>query len=99
MMTASIGVRELVRNSNILQGYDYLDLEDKKTHQYKGLLVSPEFAGEIKKILEQKIATKKQQELDEIMQFSGSCHMPKECLEMTSKELKAYHAVNKYGEK
>ncbi|SFV67578.1 hypothetical protein MNB_SUP05-5-832 [hydrothermal vent metagenome] len=94
-----IGVRELVRNSNILEDHDYLDIEDKRTHKYKGLLVSPKYANEVKKILEKKILTKKQQELDELMSYAGCLTMPKECLNMTSRELRKYHAINKYSEK
>ena len=33
-----IGIRDLVRNSNILDGYDYVEVEDKKTHEYKVFL-------------------------------------------------------------
>jgi len=29
-MTMTVGMRELSRNSNILDGYDYVDVEDKK---------------------------------------------------------------------
>ncbi len=28
-MTTTVGMRELVRNSNILEGYDYVEVEDK----------------------------------------------------------------------
>ena len=97
-MTNVIGVRELARNSNILEGHYYLDLEDKKTHKYKGLLVSPEFSDEIKKILEKKIADKKQQELNEIMQFSGSCETHSRFDNLTSKEIREKNAQEKHGE-
>jgi len=36
-MTTTIGVRDISRNINMLQNYDYLDIEDKKTKEYKGL--------------------------------------------------------------
>lgn len=71
-MTAVIGMRELARNSNVLQNYDYVDVEDKKTHEYKGLFISPKYAKEFKKLLEKKISDEKEKELDEIMQFAGS---------------------------
>ena len=43
-VTMVLGMRELARNSNILGGYGYVDVEDKKTHEYKGLFVSPKHA-------------------------------------------------------
>ncbi len=70
-MTAVIGMRELARHSDILQKYDYVDVEDKKTHEYKGLFVSPKYAQEFKKFLEKKISDEKQEKLDEIMQYAG----------------------------
>ena len=41
-MTMKIGIRDLVRNSNILDGYDYLEVKIKN-HEYKGLFVSPKY--------------------------------------------------------
>jgi len=90
-VTTTVGMRDLVRNSKILQDYDYVDIEDKKTHEYKGLLISPQYADEFRKLLEQKILDKKQKELDEIMQFSGIADGDTE--NMTAKEIRAAHAT------
>jgi hypothetical protein len=70
-MTTTVGIRDLVRNSKILEQYDYVDVVDKRTHIYKGLFVSPKYADEFKVYLEQKIKTKRRKILDDIMQFSG----------------------------
>ncbi len=70
-MAEKIGMRELTRNSNVLAGHDYIDVEDKKTHQYKGLFVSADYAEMVKAFIDKKIKQKKQQKLDEIMQFAG----------------------------
>jgi len=51
-MTTTVGIRELSRNSKLLEQYDYVDVEDKKTHEYKGLFISPKYADEFKKYLE-----------------------------------------------
>jgi len=67
----TIGVRDISRNINYLQNYDYIDIEDKKTKEYKGLLVSSKYADLIKEFLKKKIAQERQKELDEIMQFAG----------------------------
>jgi len=67
----TIGVRDISRNINILQNYDYINIEDKKTKEYKGLLISSKYADLIKDFLIKKIESEKQKELDEIMQFAG----------------------------
>lgn len=67
----TIGIRELVRNSKIIENYDYIEIEDKKTHEKKGLLISPKYADEFKKLLDKKISQAKQAKVDRIMQFAG----------------------------
>ncbi len=71
-MTMKVGMRELARNSNILDGYDYVEVEDKKTHEYKGLFISPKYADEFKAFLEDKVSKDIQEQLDEIEQFAGT---------------------------
>ncbi|MGE0738095.1 hypothetical protein [Sulfurimonas sp.] len=70
-MTTRFGVREITRNFNILENYDYVEIEDKKTHTLKGLFVSAELLEDVKTFLDKKIKAKKRQELDEMMQFVG----------------------------
>ncbi len=92
-MTTIIGVRDISRNINILQEYDYVDIEDKKTREYKGLLVSSRYADEIKEFLDKKLKQEKQKELDEIMQFAGI--FDGESQNLTSKEIKK-RKIKKY---
>ena len=82
-MITTIGVRDISRNINLLQNYDYLDIEDKKTKEYKGLLISAKYADEIKAFLKKKL----QKELDEIMQFAGIASG--DTKNMTIQEIKA----------
>lgn len=86
-MTTIIGVRDIPRNINLLQNYDYIDIEDKKTKEYKGLLISSKYADEIKAFLKKKLEAEKQKELDEIMQFAGILNG--ETKNMSAKEIKA----------
>lgn len=95
-MTITVGMRELARNSNILEGYDYVDVEDKKTHEYKGLFVSPKYADEFKKYLKARKSKQKKEELDEIMQFVGMCNG--DTKNMTSQEIKASKRSKYYNE-
>jgi hypothetical protein len=96
MMTTTLSIRELARNTNILQQYDYVDVEDKKTHEYKGLFISPKFADEFRQLLEKKIADQRQKDLDEILQFVGIG--TSDVGEMTNKEMRMAHAMSRAHE-
>ena len=97
-MTMVIGMRELARNSNILDGYDYVDVEDKKTHKYKGLFVSPKYADEFKRFLEDKISREQQEKLDRLMKYAGKGEVHERFNKLTSSQIKAKVAMEKYGE-
>lgn len=53
-MTTKMGIRDITRNFSILDKYDYVEIEDKKTHKIKGLFISDKYVDEIKKILTKK---------------------------------------------
>lgn len=91
-MTAIVGIREIARNSNILDGYDYVEVEDKKTHEYKGLFVSPKYAKEFKKFLDEKIAKEHQEKLDRVMKFVGNNKIDEKFDGLTSSQIKAKKA-------
>ena len=71
IMKTTVGIRDLARNSKILEQYDYVDVIDKRTYIYKGLFVSPKYAEEFKAYLARKIEIEKRKSLDDIMQFAG----------------------------
>ena len=97
-MTTTVGIRELSRNSNILDGYDYVDVEDKKTHEYKGLFISPKYADEFKKYLDEKNSREKQDMLDRIDKFAGKGKIHERFNNLTSREIREKIAKEKYGE-
>ncbi len=96
-MTMVVGMRELARNSNILDGYDYVDVEDKKTHRYKGLFVSPKYANEFKRFLEDKIAANIQEQLNEIERFAGGIEIEERFVNLTDKEIREKIGQEKHG--
>lgn len=98
-MTMKVGMRELARNSNILDGYDYIEVEDKKTHEYKGLFVSPRYAEEFKKYLEDKISKEQQEKVDRIKKFAGRGEIYKRYDNLTSGQIKEKKSIEQYGEK
>ncbi len=73
-MTARLGVREIVRNFNILENYEYVEIEDKKSHALKGLFVSAALLEEVKAFIDAKLAAEKQRKLDALMPFVGMVH-------------------------
>jgi len=97
-MTTTIGLRELSRNSKILDDYDYVDVEDKKTHEYKGLFISPKYADELKKYLDEKIFREKQDMLDRIDKFAGKGKIHERFNNLTSSEIREKITKEKYGE-
>lgn len=96
-MTTMVGIREIARNSNILDGYDYVEVEDKKTHEYKGLFISPKYAAEFKAFLEEKIAKEHQEKLDRVMKFVGNNKVDERFDELTSSQIKKKKAQEQYG--
>jgi hypothetical protein len=97
-VTTTIGMRELARNSNILDGYDYVEVEDKKTHEYKGLFVSPKYAKEFKAFLDNKISKEHQEKLDRIMKYAGAGDIYERFDDLTSSQIRENMAKEKYGE-
>lgn len=70
-MTTTMSIRDLTRNGNMFADYDYIDIEDKKSNEYKGVFISSKYAEMVKEFLEREISKEKQAKLDEIMQFAG----------------------------
>ena len=96
-MTKVVGVRDIARNSNILDGYDYVEVKDKKTQDYKGLFISPKYAKEIKAYLEEKIAKQKEEKLNRIMKYAGTMEIEDRYEGLDGKELMAEVAKAKSG--
>ncbi|MFK5881021.1 MAG: hypothetical protein QM482_02300 [Sulfurospirillum sp.] len=97
-MTRIVGVRELARNSNILDGYDYVEVKDKKTHEYKGLFIHPRYADEFKAFLDNKISKEMQKKLDRIEKYTGKVKIYKRFDNLTSSQIKEKVALEKYGQ-
>jgi hypothetical protein len=93
-MTMTVGISELARNSNILDGYDYVDVEDKKTHEYK----FPKYAEEFKIYLEDKVTKKKQEKIERLMKFAGTCAIHEWFNNLTSSQIREKVAKEKYGQ-
>jgi len=74
-VTKKLSIRELARNVRTINGYDYVEIEDRKSKEYKGIFVSPKYAEEVKRFLEEKIRREKQELLDELERFAGKFTM------------------------
>ena len=96
-MTITMSIRELTRNGSMFSEYDYIDIEDRKSHEYKGVFISARYADEVKAFLEKKLAKEKQKKLDAIMQFAGSGEIEDRFKDKTDKEIRVMVAQEKYG--
>ena len=92
-MTKRVGIREVTRNFSILDEYDYVDIEDKKTHEYKGMFISSKYAKEFKKFLDEK----KQEKLDRLRKFAGKGEIYKRFDGLTGMQIREKIAKEKYG--
>ena len=70
-MTTTMSIRELTRNGSMVGEYDYINIEDKKSHEYKGVFISSKYADRVKDFLKKEIEKEKRKKLDDIMQFAG----------------------------
>ncbi|CAA6822620.1 MAG: Unknown protein [uncultured Sulfurovum sp.] len=82
-----MSIRELTRNGSMFANYDYINIEDKKSNEYKGVFISSKYADLVKEFLEKEIAKQKKKKLDDIMQFAGI--MDGETNNMSIQEIKS----------
>ena len=95
-MHTTIGIRDLANNYTILDGYDYVDIEDKKTKEHKGVFISSKYANEFKEFLDNK-KTQAEQEWEKIEKFIGSMECEDRYKGLDGKELVREVAKAKCG--
>jgi len=83
-----MSIRELIRNGSMFGKYDYIDIEDRKSHEYKGVFISSKYADDVKKFLEKKMAKEKQEKLDRIMKFAGKGSIHKRFEDLTASQMR-----------
>ena len=96
-MSMKVGIRELVRDTSILDKYDYIEIEDKKTHKSKGIFVSEKYAKDIQEFIENKHNEDIQRQLQEIEKYAGTCEVHERFNNLTSSQIKQKIAEEKYG--
>jgi len=97
-MTTTIGIRDIARSIDMLQKYDYVDIEDKKTHEYKGLFCSPAYAKEFKEYLANKSQKEKQSKLSRLREYAGKGIIDTKYNDLTTKEIKELISKETVGE-
>jgi len=97
-MTTTMSIRELTRNGSMFGEYDYIDIEDRKSHEYKGVFISAQYADDVKKFLEKKMAKEKQEKLDRIMKFAGKGSIHKRFEDLTVSQMREKKAKEQYGQ-
>ena len=66
-----MSIRELTRNGRMFEKYDYIDIEDRKTHDYKGVFIPARYADDVKEYLNAKLLKQKQDQVEGIIKFAG----------------------------
>ena len=97
-MTTSMSIRELTRKGSELSEFDYIDIEDRKSHEYKGVFVSAKYAEEVKRFLEEKLAKERQEKLDRIMKYAGKGSIDSRFEGMSTSEIRKTIALEKDGQ-
>ena len=86
-MHTTMSIRDLTRSGSRLQEYDYIDIEDKKSHAFKGVFVPERYADEVKRFMEKKLKAQGDARVDAVMEFVGI--LDGETGERSIQELKA----------
>jgi len=86
-MTTKMGVRDVIRNFSELEKYDYVEIEDKKTKEPKGMFISAKLAEKLKDKIEETAREEKERKLSKMMEFVGA--FSGEFGDLTSQEIKA----------
>jgi len=97
-MTTTMSIRELTRNGSMFGEYDYIDIEDRKSHEYKGVFISSKYAEDVKRFLEKKLAKEKQKKLERVMKYVGKGSIHERFKDLTSSQMKELKAEEQYGE-
>jgi len=91
-MTKRMSIRDLTRSGSSLLEYDYIDIEDKKAHEYKGVFVPSRYADEVKAFIEKKIKKAQEESLAKLMEFAGSNTLKEEFQGLSSRALREARA-------
>jgi len=95
--TTTMSIRELTRSGKKLKEYDYIDIEDRKSHDYKGVFVSAKYADEVKKFLEKRLEEERKNRVEDIMRFAGTVRIEERFQDKTAREIREMIAKEKYG--
>ena len=96
--TTTMSIRELTRSGKKLKEYDYIDIEDRKSHDYKGVFVSEKYADEVKEFLEKRLEEEQKKQLEDIMRFAGKVRIEERFQNKSAREIREIIAKEKYGE-
>ena len=71
VMTTSMSIRDLTRSKAVLLDYDYIDIEDKKSSEYKGVFIPARLAADVKEFVNQKLGEQREIKKQSILKFAG----------------------------
>ena len=98
MTAVPIGIRELTRNSSILNNVDYVEIEDKKTKKLKGAFISRKYLDDVKKLIEKREKEEKKRKFEKMLNLLDGLEIEDRFKDKNYKEIKKMIAEEKYGE-
>ena len=90
-MTKRIGIRELARNTKILDEYDVIEIEDKRNKEFKGIFVSAKWAKWVEEEIEKKKAQEAKKRAEKILRFAGM--LDGEIADLSAKDIRKKRAM------
>jgi len=67
--------------------YDYIEIEDRKSHQQKGIFIPKKYADEVKALIDEKLIRERQEKKNTILKFAGA--LSGEIGDLTIQEIKS----------
>lgn len=73
-MHTTLSIRELSRGTKKLLDYDYVEIEDRKSHEYKGIFIPRKYAQEVKNFINEKLLSDKNKKKEILLSYAGIAH-------------------------
>jgi hypothetical protein len=97
-MTKRIGIRELTRNSSILDEADYIEIVDKKTKKLKGAFISEKYLDGVKSFIEEKEKLDRKNRFEKMLKLLSDIEIEDRFKDKSYKEIREMIAKEKCGQ-
>ncbi len=85
-MVKRVGVREFIKNSTLMDKYDYIEIEDKKSNRLKGIFISYKLAKDFEEFLKKRKGEEVKKKLEAFEEIVKSSKASNKFLEQFEKD-------------